>query len=594
MALEVRRKRRVNPGRFISTAVVMLALMAQPMYGLVAGKVANAATSVNAVTEVSGTDNSITLKSSVNESDADTDAPHVQFVNAPQFVNSGNHKFNLKATDADSGVGNWRMIFLNETGDYNIGIGSVPCSPQTQGNSATATCYANANLDKFESGKTYTARAYAKDTKGNEGYADHKFTVDESLPEVQFAKTPQFINPTTYKFELAATDTISGVAHWRTVFLDENGNDIRIDSVPCTPQTYGSSATATCFAGNDFSKFISGKTYTARAIATDKAGNIGTVDHEFTADTAGPTITVFEFQNAIDGKFNPAKVIARATDDESFVTSVGIDTYKLQDDGTWKYIYSPFVQGDPMGSERDYAEFSSDNPRISQDGTYMLVAWAVDKAGNVGEKKKSDPFTVDKTAPVIENIVATVTTNSITVSGTTDSNDDVTVRLANGATQAVTPVNGAWSVTFAGLIPGETYSYTVTSADAIGNEFSTGLNAFSATTNDVVAMITRDAQTQIASPLVSFPGETPAVNTFANVFTLPGETANDDQDDNAAVLGAQTDRSVGSSNQFAAAVPTADGWKIFGLMWYWWLLIVAAVAGLIWFIAAARRRNSDA
>ena len=96
-------------------------------------------------------------------------------------------------------------------------------------------------------------------------------------------------------------------------------------------------------------------------------------------------------------------------------------------------------------------------------------------------------------------------------------------------------------------------------------------------------------------PALSANGGTNLGNPASNfaVFTLPGETATTDDQDDTAVLGAQTDRN-GSSNQFAAAVPTADGWKIFGLMWYWWLLIVAAVAGAMWLIGARRRSQDDA
>lgn len=131
----------------------------------------------------------------------------------------------------------------------------------------------------------------------------------------------------------------------------------------------------------------------------DIAGNSAT--YEFAYDNVKPTIAGFDLQNLVNGQFNPSKVVAHASDDDTFVTSVSIDTYKKQADGTWKYTYSPFVQGTPMGNERNFAEFKSSDARINTDGTYKLVAWAVDKAGNVSEKTESSEFTVDTAAPNI-------------------------------------------------------------------------------------------------------------------------------------------------------------------------------------------------
>jgi hypothetical protein len=60
------------------------------------------------------------------------------------------------------------------------------------------------------------------------------------------------------------------------------------------------------------------------------------------------------------------------------------------------------------------------------------------------------------------------------------------------------------------------------------------------------------------------------------------------------VLGAQKTPDVDGAAKNVAAVPTDDGWKLYGILWYWWLLLAAIVAAIsAWLIAAARRRAAD-
>ena len=305
-------------------------------------------------------------------------------------------------------------------------------------------------------------------------------------------------------------------------------------------------------------------------IAKDKAGNKSTV--VFTIDKTAPAVVIHDIESD--------KIYNKKLDIVATIEDANLSGYELTitRNGVERVI--------KVSTEQDLKEKLIET--LAEDGNYTLKLEAVDEAGLQSSATVS--FSIDTVAPNVQVSSAGVTTNSITVSGTTDdSSSNVVVALADGTTRTATPKNGVWSVTFTGLTPGETYNYAVTSTDAAGNEFSTGLMLLSATTEDVVTRITT---TQRPVPSVASP-EASTASAFARVFTLPGETANDDQDDNAAVLGVQTERNNGSSNQFAAAVPTADGWKIFGLMWYWWLLIVAAVAGLIWFIAGARRRSQE-
>jgi len=60
------------------------------------------------------------------------------------------------------------------------------------------------------------------------------------------------------------------------------------------------------------------------------------------------------------------------------------------------------------------------------------------------------------------------------------------------------------------------------------------------------------------------------------------------------VLGAQKTPDVDGAAKNVAAIPTEEGWKLFGMLWYWWLLLAAVIAAIsAWLIAAAKRRAAD-
>lgn len=80
-------------------------------------------------------------------------------------------------------------------------------------------------------------------------------------------------------------------------------------------------------------------------------------------------------------------------------------------------------------------------------------------------------------------------------------------------------------------------------------------------------------------------------------FSLPHSFANSSggSETNQQVLGLENDDTadVAGGEQIAAAAPSTEGWKLFGVAWYWWLLL-AAVLGVATAWIVRRVRPNDA
>ncbi len=234
------------------------------------------------------------------------------------------------------------------------------------------------------------------------------------------------------------------------------------------------------------------------------------------------------------------------------------------------------------------------------EGTYAAHVSVVDRAGNTGSAGWTSNFFVDKTAPVIAITSHVRNANgSYTISGTSDSNDEVSVTV-DGKTYTVTPASdGTWSITTDPLSDGN-YFATATSADSAGNQGSSASYAFTASTPVVILPPT------VINPVVNQPAASPLADNgddadteeasapfIAQLFT-PGATdvlgAQDPESDADVNAPLDTDKGVlGTTAQ--PTVANASGFM--GLAWYWWLLILAALIGLWWLIAARRRRKDN-
>lgn len=117
------------------------------------------------------------------------------------------------------------------------------------------------------------------------------------------------------------------------------------------------------------------------------------------------------------------------------------------------------------------------------DGTYTLTVWASDALGNFGTPARHT-WTVDTVAPAAPGAHLdassdsgskndnTTKDNTPTISGTAEAGSIVKIYDAqNNGVPSVTADNaGTWSYTFGALTPDGSYSYTVKTTDAAGNE----------------------------------------------------------------------------------------------------------------------------
>lgn len=110
------------------------------------------------------------------------------------------------------------------------------------------------------------------------------------------------------------------------------------------------------------------------------------------------------------------------------------------------------------------------------DGAHKFVVKAVDAFGNMDPTGATYNWSVDNTAPIVSNMVLTVTTNSITVTWTT--NEPATRQVAYGVGSALNQATAesadystSHSVKLVGLSSNTTYSVRVQGRDSVGNVY---------------------------------------------------------------------------------------------------------------------------
>jgi hypothetical protein len=318
-------------------------------------------------------------------------------------------------------------------------------------------------------------------------------------------------------------------------------------------------------------------------------------------DLAGNTATVGgKAQGAeVKGIDRNAPTISGVADDAIVNTDVTLTIFDPKYEGFdgFDRLHGLTVNGEEVatteGSGKTYTY------TISGEGSYTAVA--TDKAGN----STTLTFTIDKTAPVMSGVGYRAITNSITISGVTDTLDAPVSVTLGGTTQTaiVNATTGGWVVTFANLVQDTLYPFEIRSTDNAGNEFVSNYDA----RTDVV-VVARGPGRTTAPPNRTNGGESPnPPQSFTNpVFgfafqPLPGqdaaqnetETDNTDEattnDDNGDVLGEQDQ--AGTPLEDTGEVLGLMDHKWFGIAWYWFLIILGGIIGAWLMLAAAIRRH---
>ena len=327
---------------------------------------------------------------------------------------------------------------------------------------------------------------YTRDAAGNQS-SSVTFTVDKTAPQAEIEVSSPAGAGDLHRDTVRVTGVVDPVeqnmkSHWIEV-RNPDGTLSYAHNMSTNDLSYSFDLDTSAGDGE----------YHIRYVATDKAGNRNDVDgsttRTITVDNAAPAISGFEFENIKNGKYNPTKVIARvAEDDGSRSAEVYLNVYKKDEDGVWKQQAGVFTQGGPNG--RDFVELTATDSRYKADGVYRLEAWAKDQAGNVGDKKVSREFTVDKADPettieVSKNDQGLVG-KTFTVSGEAKDNDAlnrVYVQLIHresntrygGTTVNLIPYGAGphqWSVEYDAAelnLPEGTYAAHVSVVDRAGN-----------------------------------------------------------------------------------------------------------------------------
>ncbi len=264
------------------------------------------------------------------------------------------------------------------------------------------------------------------------------------------------------------------------------------------------------------------------------------------------------------------------------------NTYNVEVVVTEDNIDKIFVDGIPVSYTGVGPSYTT---IVRGEGTH--TASAVDRAGNV----VSVTFTIDTIAPsfTLGDITVTTVGNSVRVSGTTEPGLSVQA-YADGVavgSPALADDGGLFSLALYDFSAGR-YTISVRASDTAGNE---GVS-------DAKLAVVNPAEVQAPLPTgVAIPelpeqtGPTGAPARTSPAAAIQPAIVNERVQPDGEVLGMQTSREQVADEavaQTVAALPTAEGWKLFGILWYWWLLAAATLAGLWALAAAAHRRRQVA
>ncbi|EON7674252.1 Ig-like domain-containing protein [Escherichia coli] len=312
----------------------------------------------------------------------------------------------------------------------------------------------------------YTVSATVNDKAGNPGSASHNLAVDTTAPvlTINTVAGDDIINDAEHAQALVISGTSSGGEAGDVVSVVLNGKTY-------TTTVAANGSWSTTVPAADLAALRDGDA-SAQVRVTNVNGNSATATHEYSVDSAAPTVTINTI--ASDNIINASEAAAGVTVSGTSTAQTG-QTLTVTLNGT---NYQTTVQTDGSWSLTLPA---SDLTALANNG-YTLTATVSDLAGNLGSASKG--VTVDTTAPVISfnTVAGDDVINNVEhiqaqiISGTATgavAGDRLVVTIAGQQYVTSTDASGNWSVgvpasVISGLADG-TVTISATITDSAGN-----------------------------------------------------------------------------------------------------------------------------
>jgi hypothetical protein len=346
---------------------------------------------------------------------------------------------------------------------------------------------------------------------------------------------------------------------------------------------------------------------------------------DFTVDVTTPTIDSFALESPASGYANTNVTVAATASDANTVESVNFYITTPREDGACTGNGTKLAANRVWTTEGDGKYRTALDTSALSDGQYCITAVARDQAQH-NSSLSHLKVVVDRTAPTLvvstpeensvfggnDQIIVTsymedangldnyfIDINSANVSILSDP-DDVEELPEAETTEATSTESAGLTIiavyNAADFADGE-YVITVRVTDKAGNATTETRTIFidhsmpTTPGQGVVTPPTVEQTDQANDELAQLTQRLTQPFAVSSVF---GATTPQVAQAEKEVLGANKVSDVASGAQTVAAMPTEEGWKIFGTAWYWWVLL-AAILGVstAWLLRRAKQRSAQ-
>ncbi|EFA2653152.1 Ig-like domain-containing protein, partial [Escherichia coli] len=362
--------------------------------------------------------------------DANLPGLRVDTVAGDDIVNSIEHGQALVITGGSSG--------LNAGAVLTVTINSVAYSATVQADGSWSVGIPAANVSAWPAGPL-TVEVDGQSSANNPVSVSHPFTVDLTAVAISIntVASDDVINAAEKGTNLTLSGSTSGIESGQTVTVTFGGKTY-------TTTVAANGSWSTTVPAADLAALRDGDA-SAQVRVTNVNGNSATATHEYSVDSAAPTVTINTI--ASDNIINASEAAAGVTVSGTSTAQTG-QTLTVTLNGT---NYQTTVQTDGSWSLTLPA---SDLTALANNG-YTLTATVSDLAGNLGSASKG--VTVDTTAPVISfnTVAGDDVINNVEhiqaqiISGTATgavAGDRLVVTIAGQQYVTSTDASGNWSV----------------------------------------------------------------------------------------------------------------------------------------------------